>query len=83
MSTLTQIEKALLNEFESLASAFEDLARRQSQLSERFLAETEALRDRQNRLETHLLQVSEALNRQNASTTALIEQAQKLTGRWH
>gem|GEM_PF-6345918 len=83
MSTLTQIEKALLNEFESLANAFEDLARQQSQLSERFLAEMERLTLRQNRLETHLLQVSEALNRQNASTTVLIEQAQKLTGRWH
>ena len=83
MSSLTQIEKALLNEFESLASAFEDLARRQSQLSERFLAEMQALRDRQNRLETHLLQVSEALNSSSASTKALIEQAQKLTGRWH
>ena len=82
MRNLTQIEKALLQEFENLAETFADLARQQSQLSDHFLAETQALKARQNGLETLLWQVNEALQKQNASTTALIEKAQKLTGRW-
>jgi cyanate lyase len=83
MSNLTQIEKALLQEFESLASGFEDLARQQSQLSDHFSAKMEAMSERQTMLEAHLRQVTEALQRQNSSVTALIDKAQRLTGNWH
>jgi len=78
---LTQIEKALLQEFESLAVAFATMARQQSQLSDHFLAETKALTDRQNQLETHLQQVSTALQRQNELTTDLIKKAKHLSGK--
>ena len=76
---LTAIERALLDEFESLAAAFETLAQAQSQLSERSSAEMKALSDRQNRLEAHLTQVSEALERQNELTTNLINKALRLS----
>ena len=82
MNNLTQIEKALLKEFESLAATFADLAQQQSKLSDHFSATVSALTNRQNRLETHLLQVSEALKQQNASTKALIEKASRLNGGW-
>ena len=64
MNNLTQIEQALLQEFESLAATFADLARQQSQLSDHFLEKIEALNQRQTQLETQLIAVSEALMRQ-------------------
>lgn len=76
---LTVIEQALLDEFESLASEFETLAQAQSHLSGRFSSQIKALDDRQDRLEMHLKKVSEALERQNKLTTALIEKAQRLS----
>ena len=82
MNNLTQIEKALLKEFESLAVTFADLAQQQSTLSDHYSATVRALTNRQNRLETHLLQVSAALEQQNASTKALIEKASRLSGGW-
>ena len=82
MNNLTQIEKALLKEFESLAATFADLVQQQSKLSDHFSATVNSLTNRQNRLETHLLQVSEALEQQNASTKALIDKASRLTSRW-
>ncbi|MEP4639997.1 MAG: hypothetical protein ABJZ83_16620 [Yoonia sp.] len=78
---MTQIEKALLQEFESLAAAFATMARQQSQLSDHFLAETKALANRQNQLETHLQQVSAALQRQNRLTTDLVEKALQLSSK--
>ncbi|MCF6273842.1 MAG: hypothetical protein L3J37_11765 [Rhodobacteraceae bacterium] len=82
MNNLTQIEKALLKEFESLAATFADLAQQQSTLSAHYSATVTALTNRQNRLETHLQQVSAALEQQNASTKALIEKASRLSGGW-
>ena len=82
MTNLTQIEKALLKEFESLAATFADLAQQQSKLSEHFSATVNALTNRQNRLETHLQQVSAALEQQNASTKALIKKASRLNNGW-
>jgi len=82
MSNLTQIEQALLQEYESLASAFEDLAAQQSQLSEHSSARIAALTKRQSQLETLLLKLSDALAKQNASTTALIDKAKRLNSGW-
>ena len=79
---LTEIEKVLLAEFEALGSAFEALAQEQSRLSEHFSVELSALTHRQNQLEQHLQQVSTALERSNASMSALIERSRKLTNTW-
>ena len=82
MSNRTQIEQALLLEYESLASAFEDLAKQQSQLSAHSSAQIAALTKRQSQLETLLLKLSDALAKQNASTTALIDKAKRLNSGW-
>ena len=79
---LTQIEKALLAEFEALGNAFEALAQEQLRLSEHCSTELSALTHRQNQLEQHLMQVSEALERSNASMSALIERSRNLRGSW-
>lgn len=83
MNNLTQIEQALLQEFENLAATFADLAQQQSQLSDHFSAKIEALNQRQTQLETQLSAVSEALMRQTASTNDLINKTQRLIGNWN
>lgn len=73
MQNLTEIERALLEEFERLASAYETLVKQHGDMSARFSDEIKALSHRQNRLEEHLSKVNDALARQTSSTTALIE----------
>lgn len=81
MSNLTQIEKALLAEFESLAKTFEHMVAQQSEQSARFLKETQQLNQRQSQLEKRLKQVSEALADQNRLSSALIDKVQHSTSR--
>ena len=85
MDKLTSLETALLSEFESLAREFETLAsgsRNTEQqlitLSDHYSGEITALAARQNALEERLSQVTEALNKQNASTQALIDSVTRL-----
>ena len=85
MEQLTQLEKALLDEFESLAAACASLARKSDNtdqqlltLSEQCSGQISVLTQRQRQLAQRLDQVTEALNRQTASTQALIDSVNRL-----
>ena len=91
MEKLTQLERALLQEFESLAATCASLAKKSEttdqellRVSEHFSARLNTLMRRQSALEERLDQVTEALNRQTASTQALIDSVNRLIAaqRW-
>ena len=85
MDKLTSLETALLKEFESLGREFETLANASKNtdqqlitLSDHFSGQISTLAARQNGLEERLSTVTEALNRQTASTEALLNSVNRL-----
>ena len=85
MNQLTTLETALLEEFKSLGAEFARLAEASQasehallKQSETFSSRIATLANRQNALEERLDAVTEALNRQTASTEALINSVNRL-----
>ena len=85
MDQLTSLEKALLQEFKSLAAISETLVSASQNTDQQLLKYTEhcsgeiaRLASRQTALEERLATVTEALNRQTASANALIDSVNSL-----